>query len=75
MSISGNGEGRMTAARWVSLIIGCLCIFGSLTPKNPDIYDVVCKVSYLVSASALVIVPLVLEFLERRKDEDSQLGG
>ena len=58
----------MTAARWVSLITGCLCIFGSLVPKEPDVFDVVLKVAYYASAAALVITPLVLEYLERKDD-------
>ena len=56
----------MTAARWVSLITGCLCIFGALIPKEPDVFDVILKVAYYVVATTLVITPLVLEFLERR---------
>ena len=56
----------MTTARWFSLITGCLCIFGSLIPKEPDVFDVVLKVAYYTVAVALVVVPLVLEYLERR---------
>ncbi len=56
----------MTTARWVSLITGCLCIFGSLAPREPDVFDVILKVAYYASAAALVITPLVLEYLERK---------
>ena len=56
----------MTAARWISLITGCLCIFGTLVPRDPDVFDVILKVAYYAVATALVITPLVLEFLERR---------
>ena len=58
----------MTAARWVSLITGCLCIVGSLIPKEPDAFDVILKVAYYAVATVLVITPLVLEFLERSKE-------
>ena len=56
----------MTAARWISLITGCLCIFGTLVPRDPDVFDVILKVAYYAVAVALVITPLVLEFLERK---------
>ena len=56
----------MTTARWVSLITGCLCIFGTLVPKEPDVFDVVLKVAYYAVAVALIITPLVLEYLERK---------
>ena len=58
----------MTTARWVSLITGCLCMFGSLIPKEPDVFDVILKVAYYAVATVLVITPLVLEFLERSKE-------
>ena len=58
----------MTAARWVSLIIGCL-----ITPLNfssegipPCIWDFLIVMAYKASAAALVIVPLILEYKERK---------
>ena len=56
----------MTTARWVSLITGCLCIFGNLVPREPDVFDVILKVAYYAVAAALVITPLVLKYLERK---------
>ena len=58
----------MTAARWVSLIMGCLIIpldFSS-GGMSPCIWDFLIVLAYKASAAALVITPLVLEFLERR---------
>ena len=58
----------MTAARWVSLVMGCLIMplnFSSeLLP--PCIWDFLIVLAYKASAAALVIVPLVLEFMERK---------
>lgn len=43
-------------------------MFGSLIPKEPDVFDVILKVAYYAVAAVLVITPLVLEFLERSKE-------
>ena len=56
----------MTAARWFSLVVGCLCMTASMSTEDATAWDAVCIFIYRVSAVAMVIVPLVLEFLERR---------
>ena len=58
----------MTAARWVSLVIGCLIIPLSFSTegKSPCVWDSLMVLAYKASATALIITPLVLEFLERR---------
>lgn len=57
----------MTTARWISLIIGCLCI-GSIhiETKDTNIWDFLCNLVLLAVPCSLVIVPLILEYLERR---------
>ena len=56
----------MTAARWFSLVVGCLCLGETMSTENTNAWDAVCIFIYRVTAAAMVIVPLVLEFLERR---------
>lgn len=58
----------MTAARWVSLIMGCLIMPLNFSSEgmSPCIWDFLIVLAYKASAAALVITPLVLEFLERR---------
>lgn len=62
----------MTAARWTSLIIGLLCFplhFDS-GPNPPNGWDFLNILIYKAAATALIIVPLVLEFMERKKKGD-----
>ena len=56
----------MTTARWVSLIVGCICMTANMSTEETNFWDAVCIFVYRLSAAAMVIVPLVLEFLERR---------
>lgn len=56
----------MTVARWISLVTGCLCMTASLKTTDTNIFDVLIIFIYRITASALVIVPLVLEFMERK---------
>ena len=55
----------MTAARWVSLIIGILPMPYEFEAKNPEAWDILGLLIQEASAAALIITPLVLEFLER----------
>ena len=58
----------MTAARWASLIIGLLCFplhFDS-GPNPPNGWDSLNVLIYKAAAAALIIVPLLLEYKERR---------
>ncbi len=59
----------MTTARWFSLIIGCLIMPVNFSSEGipPCIWDFLIVIAYKASATALVITPLVLEFLERMK--------
>ena len=58
----------MTAARWMSLIVGCLLLPLSFSSEGQPacIWDFMIVLAYKVTAAALVVVPLVLEYLERR---------
>ena len=62
----------MTVARWFSLIVGLLIMpFFSKdddTKENTDtnIFDVIIYFIGRITASILIIVPLVLEFMERK---------
>ena len=58
----------MTAARWFSLIIGCLILPLRFSSEgiSPCIWDFLIVLAYKASAAALVITPLVLEYLERK---------
>lgn len=56
----------MTVARWISLVIGCLCMTASFKAIDTNIFDVLLMFIYRITALALVIVPLVLEFMERK---------
>ena len=58
----------MTAARWISLISGCLLLPLNYSSEGIPtcIWDFLIVLAYKASAAALVIVPLVLEFMERR---------
>lgn len=55
----------MTAARWVPLIIGILLMPYEFEAKNPKAWDILGFLVQEASAAALIITPLVLEFLER----------
>lgn len=55
----------MTAARWVSLIIGILLMPCKFEAKDPKAWDILGLLMQEASAAALIITPLVLEFLER----------
>lgn len=55
----------MTAARWVSLIIGILLLPYKFDAEKPDAWDILGLFIQEATAIALIIVPLVLEFLER----------
>lgn len=62
----------MTAARWTSLIVGLLCFplhFDS-GPSPPNGWDSLNVLVYKTASTALIIVPLVLEFIERKKKGD-----
>ena len=63
--LSGDDEGHMTAARWVSLIIGILLMPCKFEAKNPKAWDILGLLIQEAAAAALIITPLVLEFLER----------
>ena len=63
----------MTGARWTSIIFGILCL-GSLKVKMVDtnFWDFMFSLCALLVPASLVIVPLVLEFMERRNKKDEQ---
>lgn len=57
----------MTAARWVSLVVGCLLMVSmELEVEDTNAWDTIGLLIWKVASVALVITPLVLEFLERR---------
>lgn len=56
----------MTAARWVSLVIGILLMPYEWDTERPTVWDVLGLLIQEASAAALVITPLVLEYLERK---------
>ena len=57
----------MTAARWVSLVVGCLLMVSTQWEvEDTNAWDTIGLLIWKVSSVALVITPLVLEFLERR---------
>ena len=56
----------MTVARWFSLIIGILLMPYKWEAENPNAWEVIGLLIQEASAAALVITPLVLEYLERR---------
>lgn len=57
----------MTAARWISLIVGVL-ISASIDfeTRDTNVYGILSLLISEALAAALIIAPLVLEFLERR---------
>lgn len=57
----------MTAARWISLIVGVL-ISASIDfeVKDMNVQDMLCFLMTEALAATLIIAPLVLEFLERK---------
>ena len=56
----------MTAARWISLIVGVLIAAGIDWEENTNVHDMLCLLMTEAFAAALIIAPLVLEFLERK---------
>ena len=58
----------MTTARWISLIVGCLilCDIQTRTEKT-NAWDLLIILFRILVPAALVIIPLVLEYLERMK--------
>ena len=57
----------MTAARWVSLIVGVLIAAEvDWGKEDTNVWDTLCLLMTRVLAAAMVITPLVLEFLERK---------
>lgn len=57
----------MTAARWVSLVVGCLLMVSTQwKAEDTNAWDTIGLLIWKVASVALVITPLVLEFLERR---------
>ena len=60
----------MTAARWTCLIMGFLLLAGrgySTDPNPPNFWDTVIVFILYGGATILIALPVVLEFLERRK--------
>lgn len=66
----------MTGARWTSIIFGILCL-GSLKVKMADanFWDFMLSLCALVVPASLVIVPLVLEFMERKQKKEEEKDG
>lgn len=58
----------MKVARWISLILGCLilCDIQTHTEKT-NAWDFLIILFRILVPAALVITPLVLEYLERMK--------
>ena len=57
----------MTAARWVSLIVGCIAMVSThWETEDTNVWDMLGLLVWKASFVALIITPLVLEFLERR---------
>lgn len=57
----------MTAARWVSLVVGCLSMVSThWVTEDTNAWDTIGLLIWKAASVALVITPLVLEFLERR---------
>lgn len=58
----------MTTARWWSVVCGCLALFANWSSEGnpPNVWDFFVVLAFQGSAVALVVVPLVLEYLERR---------
>lgn len=65
----------MTGARWTSLIFGCLCL-GSLSVKMEDanFWDFLLSICALLVPASLIIMPLVLEFMERKRKKEEKDG-
>lgn len=62
----------MTAARWVCLIVGFLIFAGtgySTDPNPPNLADVLIVFVIYGGAVALIALPVILEFLERRNNK------
>ena len=57
----------MTAARWISLIAGVLILMTiNLDTDGTNIWDFMQSILFMLVPCSLVIVPIVLEYLERR---------
>ena len=57
----------MTAARWTSLIAGVLILMTiNLDTDDTSIWDFLQSILFMLVPCSLVIVPIVLEYLERR---------
>lgn len=59
----------MTTARWFSLITGSLAFFLNYSSEGnpPNFWDFMLVFTYKAAAAALIIVPLILEHIEKRK--------
>ena len=59
----------MTTARWFSLVTGCLAFFLNYSSEGnpPNFWDFLLVLTYKATAAALIIVPLVLEHIEKNK--------
>lgn len=66
----------MTGARWTSIIFGILCL-GTLKVKMVDtnFWDFMFGLCGLLVPASLVIVPLVLEFMERKQKKEEEKDG
>ena len=57
----------MTAARWFSLIVGCIAMVSTQwVTEDTNVWDMLGLLVWKASSVALIITPLVLEYLERR---------
>lgn len=59
----------MTTARWFSLVTGCLAFFLNYSSEGnpPNFWDVLLVLAFKASSTALILVPLVLEYRERKR--------
>lgn len=66
---SAERSRTMTTARWFSLVTGCLAFFLNYSSEGnpPNFWDFLLVLTYKATAAALIIVPLVLEHIEKNK--------
>ena len=59
----------MTTARWFSLVTGCLAFFLNYSSLGnpPNLWDFLLVLSSKAAAAALIIVPLIIEHIEKNK--------
>ena len=59
----------MTTARWFSLVTGCLAFFLNYSSEGtpPNFWDFLLVLTYKAAAATLIIIPLILEYIEKRK--------